>query len=163
MTCANKQCYQIQFSPKKIEEMKKQHSLKEIMTANPLTVKTDTKVSEVIKLMSDYEFDHLPVLDDENILQGIISKSDLYRNALRLSKSTSGKSYTERLLSATKAKEIMTANPVVIQSTQSLDFAIELLLQDQFHALPILQDDQLIGIITSKDILESLTNIEIEG
>ncbi len=143
--------------------MKLKNTIKDIMTAHPLSVDIDARVSEIIKLIEDHDFDHLPVLDKDGILKGIISKTDLYHNALRLSKSTSGKSYSEKLLYTTLAKEIMTKNPVVVDSRQSIDFAIELLLQDKFHALPVVENNRLVGIITSKDILESISNKEIVG
>lgn len=137
-------------------------AIKNIMTENPLSIDTEMRVSEIIKLMDKNEFDHLPVLDKEGKLKGIISKNDLYHHALRLSKSTSGKSYSEKLLYTTLAKEIMTTDPVVVACDQNIDFATELLLQDKFHALPVVEDMRLVGIITSKDILESIVDTEIK-
>lgn len=137
-------------------------TIKNIMTENPLSIDTEMRVSEIIKLMDKNEFDHLPLLDKEGKLKGIISKNDLYHHALRLLKSTSGKSYSEKLLYTTRAKEIMTTDPVVVACDQNIDFATELLLQDKFHALPVVEDMRLVGIITSKDILESIVDTEIK-
>ena len=141
--------------------MRQNLTIKEIMTPNPLSVNTESRISEIIKVIEDHHFDHLPVLDDNGMLTGIISKTDLYHKALSLSKTTSGKAYSEKLLDGTRAKEILTSDPVSIESYQSVDYAIELLLQDKFHALPVIESNRLVGIITAKDILESITNKEI--
>jgi len=141
--------------------MKQSSTIKKVMTKNPLSVKTDSRLTEVIRKIEDNHFDHLPVLDHEGKLQGIISKSDLYSKALSLSRTTSGKSYSEKLLFVTKAEDIMTLDPVSVTSNQSIEYAIELLLQDKFHALPVIDDGQLVGIVTSKDILESIVDQKV--
>ncbi len=55
----------------------------------------------------------------------------------------------------------MTKNPVVVDIDQSVEFTIEILLQGEFHAIPVISKDQLVGIINAKDILESMTNNDI--
>lgn len=142
--------------------MKQSITIKQVMTESPLSVKKDARITEIIRLFEDNHFDHLPVVDDGGALQGIISKTDLYSKALSLSKTTSGKSYSEKLLFITRAEEIMTFNPVHVTSNQSIDFAIELLLQGRFHALPVIDDGRLVGIITSKDILESIVDQNLD-
>lgn len=134
--------------------MNKIPTIKNIMTAAPLTIKGDDNVTNVIQIMKNNNFDHLPVVDDKENLIGIISKSDLYQKALSLSQQTSGKSYTTKVLYVTTASQIMTSDPVFVTTDHSVEFAIELLLQGDFHALPVVADDKLIGIITSKDLLE---------
>ena len=129
-------------------------TIKNIMTPDPITIKDDDSVSKVIQKMKDNDFDHLPVVDSWNNLLGIISKSDLYRKALMLSHETSGQSYTNKVLFVTKASEIMTPKPVVVTPEHTVEYAIELLLQGDFHALPVVEGDKLLGIITSKDVLE---------
>lgn len=141
--------------------MKRPITIKSLMTKNPISVTIDAKLTEVIKLIQENQFDHLPILDHDGKLKGIITKSDLYSKALSLSRSTSGKTFSEKLLYVTTAADIMTANPVFISSDQSIDYAIELLLQDEFHALPVMDNDLLVGIVTAKDILESLVDQEI--
>ena len=141
--------------------MKKNLSIENIMTVNPVTVYDDDSITKVIQKIRDHDFDHIPVVDKGKNLLGIISKSDLYRQALDLSKSTTGKSYTNKVLFVTTAKEIMTANPVVVTPEHDIGFAIELLLQGNFHALPVVSDSNLVGIITSKDVLEFIIDERI--
>lgn len=138
--------------------MKKFATIKNIMTPSPITINDDDSVSAVIQKMKDNDFDHLPVVDKWKNLLGIISKTDLYKKALSLSQETSGKSYTDKVLFVTKASQIMTPSPVVVTADHSIEYAIELLLQGDFHALPVVEDGKLLGIITSKDVLEFIVD-----
>jgi len=134
--------------------MKKFPTIKNIMTPNPVTVTDDMSVSKVIQKMKKNDFDHLPVVDRWNTLLGIISKTDLYQKALSLSQKTSGKPYTTKVLFVTAAKDIMTPKPIIVTPEHPVEYAIELLLQGNFHSLPVVENDKIIGIITSKDVLE---------
>jgi len=138
--------------------MKNFPTIKNIMTPNPITINNEDSVSRAILKMKNNDFDHLPVVDKWNNLLGIISKSDLYRKALHLSQNTTGKAYTTKVLFVTTAADIMTADPVVVTPEQSVEFAVELLLQGDFHALPVVSENRLIGIITSKDVLEFIVD-----
>jgi CBS-domain-containing membrane protein len=141
--------------------MKMYPTIKNIMTSNPVTLTDDKSVSHIIEKMKKNEFDHLPVVDRWNTLLGIISKTDLYKKALSLSQETSGKSYTSKVLFVTSARDIMTPNPVVVTPEHTVDYAIELLLQGDFHALPVVEDSKVIGIITSKDVLEFMIDKKV--
>lgn len=138
--------------------MKNFPTIKNIMTPNPITINNEDSVSRAILKMKNNDFDHLPVVDKWNNLLGIISKSDLYRKALHLSQNTTGKAYTTKVLFVTTAADIMTADPVVVTPEHSVEFAVELLLQGDFHALPVVSENRLIGIITSKDVLEFIVD-----
>jgi len=138
--------------------MKKFPTIKNIMTPNPVTINNEDSVSRAILKMKNNDFDHLPVVDKWNNLLGIISKSDLYRKALNLSQNTTGKAYTTKVLFVTTAEDIMTPKPVVVTPEHSVEYAVELLLQGDFHALPVVSEDRLIGIITSKDVLEFIVD-----
>lgn len=126
------------------------------MTSNPVTIAAGESLSKVIKMMNTHSFDHLPVVDRYHNLMGIISKSDLYLQALQLAQSTSGQSYSAKVLFVTTAADIMTSAPVTVNVDHAADFAVELLLQGDFHALPVVDGDKLVGIITSKDVLECI-------
>ena len=55
----------------------------------------------------------------------------------------------------------MTSKPVVVTPEHSIEYAIELLLQGDFHALPVVENDKLLGIITSKDVLEFIIDEQV--
>ena len=133
--------------------MKRIETISEAMTRDPFTIKTKDRLCDIIDLLQNVRFDHLPVVDEMGHLRGIVSKTDLYKKAIHLSQNTSGKSFTNKTLFITKAEDIMTKAPVTVDLHQSMEYAIELLLQDEFHALPVMEDNKLVGILTTKDIL----------
>lgn len=126
------------------------------MSKDPLTVSTNDCLSEIIYKLSSYNIDHLPVVDESNMLVGILSKTDLYRKAMNLAQNTSGSAYNTMILENSKASEIMTLKPITVDPDEPITNAIKLLLQGNFHALPVVEKDNVVGIISSQDILESL-------
>lgn len=143
--------------------MKTYPTITNIMTKNPVTILDTSPLSVVIQTMKENNFNHLPVIDKLNNLIGIISKSDLYKRALSLSQETSGASYSNKILSGTKASEVMTKNPIVVSPDQSLEYAFELLLQGDFHAIPVVEGRRVVGVITSKDMLEFVADSGYEA
>lgn len=137
-------------------------TIKDIMTSNPTYVNTDTSISEMIDKMEKYGFDHLPVLNNNGELKGIITKSDLYQKVLSLSKSTSGKVYSEKLINNTTAADFMTTNPISINVDQNLEEVFQLFYTADFHALPVMEQNNLVGIITCKDILGVVNDMQFD-
>ena len=56
-----------------------------IMTSKPITIFSDTPISEAAKLMLDYKIHSLPVLNHDNELIGVITETDLFRMILQIS------------------------------------------------------------------------------
>ena len=98
---------------------------------------------------------HLLVTEDEQ-LRGILSYGDLlyllnrmdndgfeaYRNQVRL------KNY--------KVNEIMSSQVITLQKDEPLLNALNLFLEKRINALPIMDGDKLVGIITTRDIIKNL-------
>lgn len=132
-------------------------TIQEIMTPTPITLHIEDNITKAIERVKEYKIHHLPIIDDENNVVGIVSQSDLYQNALSLSKVTSGKSFTAKVLFNTPVSEIMTLNPTTICSDKNVDEAVELLVNSSFHALPVIFQDRVVGVVTAKDILEAIS------
>lgn len=98
-------------------------------------------------------FDELPIhhilVVEHNKLHGIISKHDLlkvYRNAVDAGQ------LPER--SKILAKDIMTIDPITLDTEDTIGLAADIILTNQIHSIPVLNGDQLAGIITNHDILK---------
>lgn len=126
-----------------------------------ITVNEKSSFDEVIATMKENNINHVPVVNDEGNLVGILSSLDVYRNLLKLSLNTSGKTYSKVTLNSILAKEIMTLEPVQLKPEDSAYLAAEILFQGKFHAIPIVSNNKIKGIITSKDILEHITDYEL--
>jgi len=68
-------------------------------------------------------------------------------------KSTAGKTYSKKTYNNIFAKDIMTENPVFLNPEDSIGLAADLFLENIYHAIPIMEDGVLVGIITTHDLL----------
>jgi acetoin utilization protein AcuB len=133
--------------------MKPETTIRDIMTANLVTVSPDRSAKDIQGLFRENEFHHIPVVDKGQRLIGIISKEDILKLAYVLSLQTSGKTYSEKEYSTLKAEDIMTRYPITLDPDDTVGLAADIFLANKFHALPIVEDDQLLGIVTTHDLL----------
>lgn len=134
--------------------MKDKLTIKDIMTSSDLVVvKLDTTFTEVKSIFDKNNFHHLPVVDEMAMVKGIISKNDFSNLAYHLSKQTAGKTFSEKTYNHLTAKEIMIPNPVYLNPDDRIGLAADLFLENKYHALPVMEDGVLMGIVTSHDLL----------
>jgi acetoin utilization protein AcuB len=103
------------------------------------------KIEEVFDAMPIH---HILVVE-HNILHGIISKHDLlkvYRGAVDAG------ILPDR--SSILAKDVMTTDPITLDTEDTIGLAADIILTNQIHSIPVLNGDQLSGIITNHDILK---------
>jgi acetoin utilization protein AcuB len=115
---------------------------------NLVVVNPDTPLTEVKDIFEKYSFHHLPVVHFHDIV-GIISKLD-YEHF------SGGLNYNMYELEKIKASDIMTKGLAKVSSDTRMNVVIELFTYNRFHALPIVDEDELIGIITPFDILKAI-------
>ncbi|MEL6655143.1 MAG: CBS domain-containing protein [Bacteroidota bacterium] len=124
-----------------------------IMTTEVITVFETATFSEIKRVFDTHHFHHIPVLDFSNQLKGIISKEDLAKASYILTLNTTGKTYTEKEFDYISAKDIMSSYPVFLTPDDEIDLAADVFLSNKLHALPILEDGRLVGIVTTHDLL----------
>ncbi len=122
-----------------------------------ITVSPEESLVKIKAIFDSNTFHHIPVVHFREIV-GIISKSDFEHFM------GSGSAYNDdrfihelRLHSAT-AQDIMTKRLGKVESTDRLNVAVEIFTINRFHALPVVDDGELVGIITPFDILKALGN-----
>lgn len=117
--------------------------LSAIMTRNVVSVRKDEPIESVKKLLFDKRIHHIPVVDDENKLVGIITSWDLIK---------SQKPFSE--YGKIKVEELMTKNVAAMRPNELIGAAAMVFLKNLFHGLPIVDDEgKLVGIVTTHDIL----------
>ena len=124
-----------------------------IMTKSLITVHPDDRYSKVEDVFRAHNIHHIPVVDQGNKLVGIVSKTDLHTLLDKLTGHTSGKAYHEKLLSSMQIGEFMTLNPLVIEPEDTIGLAADIILSNKLHALPVVDDGTLVGLITNHDLL----------
>ena len=114
----------------------------QFMSTDLFTVKPDDLIDLAASVMDWRHIRHVPVEDEEGKLIGLVT----HRALLRMM--TSGNR-------ATTVREVMIPDPLTVSpSTSSLE-AIEIMRSNRVGCLPVVEGDQLVGIVTSYDFLEA--------
>ena len=137
-----------------------------LTTYNPCMVTPDTSPAAARNLMDQYSLRHLPVVDAERRLIGIVSDVDLAfssRPQLSLALADTSHAAVAAEDGATRVDAIMTDSVVVIAPDDSPGHAVRMMLKHRFHSLPVVEDGRLVGVITSSDFLREFTHGTMPG
>ena len=128
---------------------------KHVMTKSPFTILSTAEVREVRAMFEDNNIRHLPVLDENGSLEGIISQTDL--NRLTFGKWMPGnESFDDAMLDMLTLDDIMIKNPVCVEPETTLDLLIDIFTKGGFHAVPVVVAGELKGIVSTTDVLNFL-------
>ncbi|MBS1253538.1 MAG: Arabinose 5-phosphate isomerase KdsD [Anaerolineales bacterium] len=127
--------------------------VREHMTPNPITVKATTTVARAHHIMQENGVRHLPVLS-ENALVGIVTVSDVLEAASGSSVKSNRFSIFDPayMLGSRPVEDLMTPEPVTIGPDDTVLEAADLMFQHDIGSLPVVEPDNVIGIITKTDI-----------
>ena len=129
------------------------------MTTDVVSVTPETSLLKVGKLMKDHHVRRLPVLDDKGRVVGIISDRDV-RDASPSKATTLDMYEMHYLLAELKAKNIMTAKPITVKPTDTVEQAALIMLDNKVGGLPVVDDSgKLVGIISDHDVFKALVDI----
>lgn len=123
---------------------------KQLVTVNP-----EESLSRVKAIFESHSFHHIPVVRYREIV-GIISKTDFEHFLGGASHCEDDRFVNDHRLAQTTAQNIMTTRMGKVESTDRLNVALEIFLINRFHALPVVDDGELVGIITPFDILKAV-------
>ena len=113
------------------------------MIYDPITISKDNTVGDALKLMHDNKIGGIPVVNDANILIGIVTNRDL-----RFQRDMSR-----------KIEEVMTCEGLVTTTNPDLTHAADILLQNKIEKLPVVDaSGKLVGLLTYKDITKVQQN-----
>ena len=146
--------------------MNPDNPISSIMTTKMVTVKPNTPINEIKAVFDKNAFHHIPVIGDGYRLLGIISKEDFLKFAYLLSLNTTGKTFSQNEYANLTADKLMTHCPMQLDPDDTIGLAADIFLANKFHALPIVEDEQLRGIVTTHDLLQfsfNSTTIEKES
>ncbi len=129
-----------------------QLKVRDLMSAVVLTVRRNDKLSVPDNLMKQERIRHIPVLNDDDDLCGVVTQRDLFRGAV-LKSLGYGSRAEDRLLESLVVKEAMTENPQTTSPETPLADAARLMLEHQIGCLPVLDDEKLVGMLTEGDFV----------
>lgn len=121
------------------------------MTSNIETIAPGLTLKALGRLLSTRHFRHLPVVDN-GVLVGIISRTDYDKVMVSLQLAHRSDEEIEAILSNTPVSKLMTRDVQTVSPATSIDAVMKIFRDVSFHALPVMQDDKLVGIISHHDV-----------
>jgi len=117
----------------------------QVMTSDPICVKLETTLPELVEIFQNRHFRHLLVTDAEGKLVGVASDRDVLR---MMGPGTAYKEVLEGIL----AGEIMSTDLVTIGPATTVTEAIASLIEHGISCLPVVDEGRLLGILTNTDL-----------
>lgn len=159
-------------SKKQIQEMMRDIKISNIMTTRVFSVREDANLSQAVRLFNDQLLTHLPVVDENNKVVGLLSHMYIYKTQAPR-KFVEGEVtaapdmlmdgdsfYLKETLDRFHLKNVMKKNPVTLNANESLAVAVHLMANKRIGCIPIVDDvKNLVGIITNQDVINFLAMI----
>ena len=129
--------------------MKFNKKVKEIMTTNVITTTPDIDVVYAFEKLMEYKISSLPVVDDGKLV-GFITATDVGHNLI-----------LDKYELGTSVAEIMIKSIITISPDDTLEAAIKVMTDSLpssgiLNQLPVVEDDELVGIISDGDIIQEI-------
>jgi CBS domain-containing protein len=123
------------------------------MSSELTTLRRNDSLTIADQVMHLGRIRHMPVLDDEGQVVGIVSQRDLFRGALARALGY-GAHAQQKLLGQLVVKEVMTNDPVTIGPDAPLAEAARLMLERKIGCLVVVEEGRLVGILTESDFVK---------
>lgn len=140
--------------------------IKTIMSTELITVNPKDKLTEVKKIFENHRIHHIPVVRYKEIV-GLISKTDFLQFLRGFNQNEEDRFVNEARMRAYNAEDLMTKGLAKLGPEERIGVALEVFLENRFHAIPIVEDKngkkELIGILTTFDIIDALANEKVSA
>jgi acetoin utilization protein AcuB len=128
------------------------------MTPNPVTVRTNTSLRDAQNRMSAAHCRRLPVVTEDGRVCGIVTDRDL-RLVVHSPLMMRERWQDDLLMEHTTVDACMTPDPVCIAPDAPLEDAVNVMLSRKVGGLPVVDGDQLVGVITATDLMRTLARL----
>jgi CBS domain-containing membrane protein len=132
--------------------------VRDLMSPEVVTLGRDETLAIADRIMTLGRIRHMPVLDDDGRLCGLVSQRDLFRGALATALGLGG-SEQLRVLGSILVREVMVPDPFTATPGMPLSQAAELMLHRKIGCLPVVEGDRLVGILTEADFVAYLARV----
>ena len=116
-------------------------SIRDLMTESPTTCEPSTTVVEAAKVMANEDVGPVPVVQEGRVV-GLVTDRDLVIRVLAEGRDPS----------STTIGEIASSDLVTVQPDSDLQEALQLMAQNQVRRLPVVEGEQLVGIVAQADV-----------
>lgn len=113
------------------------------------TIHTNDSIDKALDFMNESGINGMPVVDDDNNLVGMVVKADIYRFMVHPGHYVS-----------CPVEWVMSKSVIVAQSNEDLYTVAKRLRQNDIIAMPVVENDKIIGIISIEDLLDYFLNMD---
>ena len=135
--------------------MKKREPISTIMTTNVITLNNNDTLETAEKLFKKHKIRHVPVVSGQTI-KGMLSYTDLLRISFADAVDEDTDTVDTVVYNMFDIEQVMAKNLVSVSSTTTIKEVAEVLASKEFHALPVIDDNKLVGIVTTTDLIKYL-------
>ena len=129
----------------------------ELMATDVVTIGRNDDLRLVDDIMAERRIRHIPVVEDD-VLVGLVTQRDVFK--ARMSSTMGyGEKGQRAFLHTVLVKEIMAHPVITIAPETSVTDAADLIINHGIGCLPVVQDDQVIGIVTKTNLLQRLRTL----
>lgn len=133
--------------------MKKREPVSKIMTSDVITLNHSDNLDTAEQLFKKNHIRHIPVVSGTSII-GMLSLTDLLR--ISFADAAHDGEVDTTVYNMFTIEQVMAKNIVSIGSDATIKEAAEILSQKEFHALPVVDNGELAGIVTTTDMINYL-------
>jgi CBS domain-containing protein len=131
--------------------------VRDAMTSPVVTVTEEMSVRAALKLLDRHRVTSLPVVDDVGRVVGVVSEADLVRDSvLRDQRKRIIPQDVEDVPPPRRVGDVMTAHPVTVTGSDDLVDAVELLTSTTVKSLPVVEEGQVVGVLSRRDVVHLL-------
>lgn len=145
-----------------------EHLVAEYLDSEPITVAPEMLVEEVIAILLQSHRAYLPVVNETGILLGMVSSQDLLARIVHIPQgafrffSLHGPERHEASIDikSLTASQVMRTHVVAVEPQTAMVKAVQIMLHDRLSALPVVQDNKLVGILRLPEVLQKALSVE---
>ncbi|WP_139958620.1 CBS domain-containing protein [Flavicella sediminum] len=138
--------------------MKRQETIAKIMSKVVVTLNVTQTLEEAERLMKTHHIRHIPVVAKKDVI-GMLSLTDLLRISFVEAYEPVYESVDTEVYAMYSVEQLMVKNPTLVNSSKTIKEVAEILSHNEFHALPVVDDHKLKGIVTTTDLLNYLCDL----
>ncbi len=135
--------------------MKKREPISAIMTTNVITLNYNDSLETAERLFKKHKIRHIPVINGGTI-KGMLSYTDLLRISFADSVEDEGDNVDTVIYDMFTIYQVMTKNLTTVSTDATIKDVAEILASHEFHALPVVNEGKLMGIVTTTDLIRYL-------
>ena len=127
--------------------------VQQLMTKNLIKLNVSDQLTKAESLFKTHNIRHLPVASGEKIV-GMLSYNDLLRISFADATDDDGDTIETTVYDMFTLEQVMSKQVSFVEASDPIDVAANLFITKNFHALPVLENNALVGIITTTDMIK---------